>query len=143
MMLTGSWHKKAAVDLPGAGPEGAVGVRAALVPADALTRALGRPNREQVVTSRPKVATTLDALELTNGTTMSRMLRDGAGRWAKKHATNPTQLIVELYQNALGRQPTPEESTAAATLVGSPPTPEGVEDLLWILTMLPEFQLIH
>src|SRR5262249_3120821 len=40
--------------------------RAALVNADPLLIALGRSNREQVVTERPKTATTLQALELTN-----------------------------------------------------------------------------
>jgi hypothetical protein len=31
----------------------------------------------------------------------------------------------------------------ARDLVGSPARKEGVEDLLWAMTMLPEFQLIY
>jgi hypothetical protein len=42
-------------------------VRAALVNADALMLSLGRPNREQVVTTRGDVLTTLQALDLSNG----------------------------------------------------------------------------
>jgi hypothetical protein len=42
-------------------------VRSSMVTADPLTVALGRPNREQVITSRASAATTLQALELTNG----------------------------------------------------------------------------
>lgn len=39
-------------------------VRASLVPGDAPTTALGRPIRQQVVTTRATVATTLQGLEL-------------------------------------------------------------------------------
>src|SRR5262249_8040472 len=46
-------------------------VRASLVAADPLTTALGRPNREQVLTLRSPNATTLQALELTNGKTLA------------------------------------------------------------------------
>ena len=42
-------------------------IRSALCAADPLTIALGRPNRDQVNTERPTAATTLMALELTNG----------------------------------------------------------------------------
>ena len=35
-----------------------------------------------------------------------------------------------------------EKLAAAAPLVGSPASSEGVQDLLWALAMLPEFQLI-
>ncbi len=53
-------------------------VRAALVAADPLLVALARPNREQVVTTRPTTATTLQALELTNGETLADVLKRGA-----------------------------------------------------------------
>ncbi len=47
------------------------GVRASLVAADPLMVEMGRPNREQVVTTRAETATTLQALELTNGKTLA------------------------------------------------------------------------
>ena len=52
-------------------------VRAALLYADPLTTALGRPNREQVNTVRPTAATTLQMLELTNGATLAERLTKG------------------------------------------------------------------
>jgi hypothetical protein len=52
-------------------------MRAVMTIANPLTVAMGRPNREQVVTNRPSAATTLQALELTNGPTLSEMLPEG------------------------------------------------------------------
>ncbi|MBM3767589.1 MAG: DUF1549 domain-containing protein [Acidobacteria bacterium] len=46
----------------------------------ALTRALGRPIRDQVYTTRPPESSTLQALELVNGTTLAQSLRRGAQR---------------------------------------------------------------
>ena len=45
-----------------------------------LSRALGRPIRDQVFTTRNPDATTLQALELVNGNTLGQMLRRGARR---------------------------------------------------------------
>ncbi len=118
-------------------------VRAALVNNDPLMTALGRPNREQVITTRASAATTLQALEMTNGRTLAELLKRGA-RELVEHWTKPGgELVVELYQRALGRQPTREELRLAEDIVGSPVKKEGVEDLLWAMTMLPEFQLIY
>ena len=52
-------------------------------------------------------------------------------------------LVQTLYQHALGRPPTPAERQIALQMVGSPVRKEGVEDLLWALVMLPEFQLVY
>lgn len=48
----------------------------------ALSRAMGRPIRDQVYTTRPAEASTLQALELVNGTTLAQELRRGAQRLA-------------------------------------------------------------
>jgi mono/diheme cytochrome c family protein len=117
--------------------------RAALAQADPLMRALGRPNREQVVTERATAATTLQALELTNGTTLADMLSAGAEKWTSEHGSSPASVVSSLYETALGRPPTPQEKQAASTVIGSPVKKEGVEDLLWVMAMLPEFQLIY
>jgi hypothetical protein len=58
-------------------------VRAALVNADALMRSLGRPNREQVVTTRPDQLTTLQALDLANGQILAETLARGAANLLK------------------------------------------------------------
>jgi len=118
-------------------------VRAALVAADPLAVALGRPNREQVVTTRPSTATTLQALELTNGETLADVLQRGAQNLLTAPSTSNSDLISALYEKALGRKPTRVELRLARGMVGRPVQPTGVEDLLWVLAMLPEFQLIY
>jgi Protein of unknown function (DUF1549)/Protein of unknown function (DUF1553)/Planctomycete cytochrome C len=119
-------------------------VRAALVNADALMRSLGRPNREQVVTTRPDQLTTLEALDLSNGQILSDTLARGAANLLKAHpGTTSEQLIEDLYLRSLCRRPTAEELAAARDLLGSPPTQDGLADLLWAIVMLPEFQLIR
>lgn len=119
-------------------------VRAALVAADSLQVALGRPNREQVITVRASAATTLQALELTNGAELSHILGRGAEKLlAEQNGASSSDLAKELYWTALGRSPTPKELSAARELIGQPAQRSGVEDLMWALAMLPEFQLIY
>jgi hypothetical protein len=122
-------------------------LRSVLADADPLSTALGRPHREQVVTRRESLATTLQALELTNGVTLDSWLRRGAKHWTDRLWTSPenmpTEMIEQMYRTALGRPPTATERSAAQELLGSPVTQEGVVDLLWIIAMLPEFQLIY
>lgn len=138
--LAGSPYKEPAAGISlAAGEE----VRAALVAADPLMVALGRPNREQVVTERPSAATTLQALELTNGATLADRLHHGAETICAGGTRPGGVLIEELYRQALGRVPTPDETEVALAVVGETATVEGVEDLLWLLVMLPEFQLIY
>ena len=118
-------------------------VRAALAFNDPLLNALGRTSREQVVTHRDPVATTLQALELTNGGTLDETLKQGARRWVEQRGRDPEALVRSVFLVALGRSPAPEEFEVAKGLVGSPATVEGVQDLLWTVAMLPEFQLIR
>jgi hypothetical protein len=118
--------------------------RAALVNADPLMIALGRPNREQFMTTRQTTATTLQALELTNGATLAKLLTQGAEKIVAANSGGaPGDLIDALYQHSVSRKPTAAERELALQLVGSPVRREGIEDLLWALTMLPEFQLIY
>ncbi len=118
-------------------------VRAALAMDDALSRALGRPNREQVVTRRDSLATMLQALELVNGTTLDDILNRGARQWMKQGENDSRKIVERAYRTALGRRPTDSERNTAAAVVGTPPSAEGVHDLLWMVVMLPEFQLIE
>ena len=117
--------------------------RAALAFADPLLVALGRPNREQVVTERSPAATTLQALELTNGPTLASRIEQGARHWMSDTKRTPTGLVNILYATTLNRLSTTAELQTALQIVGAPVQKEGVEDLLWILVMLPEFQLIY
>lgn len=118
-------------------------VRAVWVNRDAIMAVLGRPNREQVVTSRTTYATMLQALELTNGAELSRILQGGARHWMDKKLETSGQMIDAIFRESLGRDPTADEQLACRQIIGSPPRQEGVEDLLWSIVMLPEFQLIR
>ncbi len=117
-------------------------VRASLVATDPLMIALGRPNREQVVTTRPVTATTLQALEMTNGDTLSGILKRGAKNLVEESKSN-RDIIDKIYQQALGRKATAAELKLAQEMAGKPAGVKGFEDFLWCVTMLPEFQLIH
>ena len=119
-------------------------IRASLVHADLLMRSLGRPNREQVVTTRPDQLTTLQALDLSNGQILSDLLTRGANNLLKANGKlGDDRLIESVYQRALCRPPTVAELATARSLVGTPMTTDGVADLLWAVFMLPEFQLIR
>lgn len=117
-------------------------IRASLVNADRLMLALGRPNREQVITARPTVATTLQALELTNGSALADFLKKSAERLLA-HETDPNRLIATLFLQGVGRDPLPAEVELGRALVGTPPAADGLQDLIWSMAMLPEFQLIY
>ena len=118
------------------------GIRASLVSADPLMVAMGRPNREQVVTTRASEATTFQALELTNGKTLATVLHEGAGHLIQSNPRGP-ELVSSIYRQAIGRTPTLEEFEVAQEWIGEKPTRSGVEDFLWAMVMLPDFQLIY
>lgn len=115
--------------------------RASLVKNDPFLTALGRPNRENVSTSRISQANLLQALELTNGNKFNLSLRKGAEQWAQKYNTGEA-LVKALYLKALGREPNLKEMTLAVKYIGKKPSVEGIQDLVWAVTLLPEFQLI-
>ena len=135
--VTGVWFDKAS--LPVATNE----VRASLVTADPLAVALGRPNREQVSTTRPAAATTLQALELTNGETLAKVLARGAEKILSTAPASNRAVLELVYAQALGRKPTAAEQRIALGVLSQPVQPSAVADLLWATTMLPEFQLIY
>jgi hypothetical protein len=114
-------------------------VRAALVKADELMRALGRPNRDQIVTSRPTQFTTLEALELANGESLKAMLESGAQRLAKRFAERPAELVEWLYTFGTSHPPSEQSREAALRFLGTTPQAPEVEDLLWSLVLQPDF----
>jgi Protein of unknown function (DUF1549)/Protein of unknown function (DUF1553)/Planctomycete cytochrome C len=119
-------------------------VRAALVKSDGLMRSLGRPNREQVVTTRSDVLTTLEALDLSNGEVFNGILaRGAAGLLKSMPEATAEELADTIYLRALGHRHTAGELAAARELAGSPPAAEGLADLFWVVFVLPEFQLIR
>jgi hypothetical protein len=137
-------HKDVAAFLTDAEKKDRANYRASLVSSDLLMRSLGRPNREQVVTDRPSILTTLQALDLSNSPLLAETLSRGAANIAERLAdAGPTTIIDWLYESSLSRLPTAQERAVALEVLGSPPSPQGIEDLVWLVIMLPEFQIIR
>ena len=118
-------------------------VRASLVKSDLLMRTLGRPNREQIVSTRPNDLTTLEAIDLANGPGLARMLERGASNIVARTWQSPDDLVQWVYRSALTRPATEAELELAREVVGPKPSTTGVQDLLWAIVLLPEFQLIR
>lgn len=118
-------------------------IRASLLAADPLQVALDRPNREIVIPVRASAATTLQALELTNGGTLNAELQRAAVKLAPDAARDPGAWLDRTFLTALSRPPSPAEREVALGLLGAKPEPDAVADFLWALVNLPEFQLIR
>lgn len=118
-------------------------VRASLVKSDMLQRTLGRPNRDQIVTTRPSDLSTLEALDLNNGQILSDLLAKGAAKLVVEHNGNTEALVQHVYALALSRPPTKSELGITREVLGPKPTEQGVQDLLWAVVMMPEFQLVR
>ncbi|QJE95496.1 DUF1549 domain-containing protein [Luteolibacter luteus] len=117
-------------------------VRASLVPSDLLMRALGRPNREQIVSMRPDNITTLEAIDLANGEQLSGLLKKGALKLAESGEGSEV-LVDALFMQALGRRPSLREKTGLVGVIGAKPSAQAIEDLLWMILLLPEFQFVR
>ncbi len=117
-------------------------VRASLVPADLLMRALGRPNREQIVSMRPDNITTLEAIDLANGNLLAGLISRGAKTLVASRKS-PEAMVDHVYLQALGRLPGTAEKAGLIEMLGKDPGPRAVEDLLWLVLMLPEFQFVR
>ena len=102
--ISGDWsvYQPPAGSTP-AGPAQARYTRDWRTPANALTRALGRPIRDQVFSSREIMATTLQALELVNGEELTRSLLRGARRMLGELPPPPAGLFVASI-NARGNR---------------------------------------
>ncbi|MCM4170184.1 DUF1553 domain-containing protein [Arenibacter sp. TNZ] len=117
--------------------------RASLVEQHPFLKALGRPSRENVTTSRDEQATLLQALELTNGEFFNKVLEEGADIWLKRYSSNSEKIIDELYQKSMGREPTDQEKKIMIAVLGKQPKKEALQDLFWSTLILPEFQFIN
>lgn len=118
-------------------------VRASLVKSDFLMRSLGRPNRDQIVSVRPSELSALEAIDLSNGEILADTLHRGAENLLAINWQSPAEFVPWLYRFALSRDPTPEESRVLAVSFGDTLTEQAIEDALWSVLMLPEFQLVR
>ncbi|WP_395752423.1 DUF1549 domain-containing protein [Prosthecobacter sp.] len=143
----GSWQQAIQTQAPTLLAQGASGsthmIRASLMKSDFLMRTLGRPNRDQIVTARPNDLTTLEAIDLANGSVLAGAIAKGAQRLLALKDSSPSALITNLYLQALCRSPSATELATAQSLIGEKPTQQSLEDLLWAVCMLPEFQVVR
>ena len=124
------------------GPLRPIWSRASLVANNPFLISLGRPTRETVSTSRESQSNLLQALELTNGDRFNAMIKKGAIAWKKQYVSSD-KIIKEIYSRALGREAQASEYTIAKKILGAQPTNDAIEDLFWIILLLPEFQIIY
>jgi len=117
-------------------------VRAALVQNDPFLTALGRPSRENIISVRDGQATLLQAMELTNGVLLNETLIAGAREWMATHQ-DEEGLITAIFMQSLGRQPSEDERHVSREILGEQMDTTSVQDLLWSVVLLPEFQFIE
>jgi len=129
--------------LEGASQASSLMVRASLLKSDFLMRSLGRPNRDQIVSLRPETLTTLEAIDLSNGETLATTLSQGAGRLLAREWESPAEFGDWLFHFALSRPATKEEQQVLSELLGEKLTQQGIEDALWAVVMLPEFNFVR
>jgi hypothetical protein len=110
---------------------------------DLLMRTLGRPNREQIVSMRPDDLSTLEAMDLINGQILTTRLDLGAQKLLKRPWKSNDELVRWIYLSALARAPSEDELALARDVLGKTPTPANVQDVLWAVLMLPEFQFVR
>jgi hypothetical protein len=115
-------------------------IRASLMKSDFLMRTLGRPNRDQIVTERPNELSTLEAIDLANGSLLAQNFEKGAKSFFE---SQKPEWVTELYRHALSRNPSEAEKALASEILGATPTQQNIEDLLWSVCMLPEFQVVR
>jgi hypothetical protein len=109
-------------------------------PNDPLMTMLGRPSRDVVVTTRSADATPLLALELINGPAVGGLLDQPMATTA---ALPAEQAIDRVFLTLLGRRPTAQELAACRPGAAETFERRQLEDVIWAVMMLPEFQLIR
>lgn len=142
--VTGHWNEYPRFALPHLKKDDDPSVvRAWRVVSDPLTRALGRPNREQVTLRRAMAPTTLQSLELTNGRELAERIAAGAQKLLETTNGARDDIVNRVFLVGLQREPVEAERQAAVSMLGDTPIAESVADCLWAVAMLPEFQYIY
>ena len=99
--------------------------------------------REQITSMRPASFTTLEAMNLSNGTEFARILNRGAENLIRQSAHQNYDLVDYLYRFAYSREPSSRERILAEHYLGNPIEKERLADLLWTIFMSPEFLLVR
>lgn len=140
--VCGQWPEQPDASVgPYSGDEQSYPVRAGLLGTNPFLLALGRPVRDQVITTRPDQVSTLQALNLSNGELLAGLIQRGAEKWCEQ-GYGRDELVELLYRTSLVRGPVPQERTAIAEFMDEQPKPDQVADLIWSILMLPEFHYV-
>ena len=89
------------------------------IAASNLTRALGRPIRDQVYTSRDAQATSMQAVELVNGETLNHWLWRGAQKMLGVLPAEPVSLFSRQVNGDPFRLPPPPPANLAAAAIAA------------------------
>lgn len=112
-----------------------------------LLKAFGQPERSSVCAcERPKEVTLAQGLQILNGGTLHRMLKDPEARFRKLLVAKKSdrEIAEELWLAALGRLPTEAEwKTATDYLAAATDRTAGWEDIQWALVNREEFLMQH
>lgn len=117
-------------------------VRASDNPRDTFQAALGRPNRDNVVSMRSERGNLLESLELTNGTKLDSTLNEVAKEVYQQYGNDVIVYIADLFDRGLGRQATQRELELLVSIYNETKTSSGYYDIIWTFINLPEFQSI-
>ena len=140
------WDSRLAGELASLVNQGTNGnrtMRASLVKRDFFMANLGRPNRDQIVSVRPEELNTLEAIDLSNGQILATLIEQGANSLIAKGHRSSVELVKDLFQLALVRKPTVEEIDLLTEGLGAKPDARSIQDVLWAIIMLPEYQFIR
>ncbi|MEQ1827993.1 MAG: DUF1549 domain-containing protein [Pirellula sp.] len=118
-------------------------VRSSLLKSDLLQRTLGRPNRDQIVSMRPNDLSTLEAIDLNNSKTLFDLLDQGAQRTIQRVGNSRDKVVRQIMLHALSREPTPTELSISKEMLNETLSPSEIQDYLWAVLMMPEFQLVR
>ena len=56
---------------------------------------------------------------------------------------DPSEFVTRLFKQTICREPSAAERRLASDILGDQPTLDSVQDVIWLLIMLPEFQFVQ
>src|SRR2546423_1281820 len=95
----------------------------------------GRAKPEPGITTRLTTATTIQALELTNGRALDDRLKQVSGKLVAAASKDVGAFVEDIYQHTLARKPSESEKQIALEMIGATPKAEGIADFLWSISM--------
>jgi hypothetical protein len=100
--ITGDWHVLPPAAAKGSAIPAGRYSREWRIAGGSLTRALGRPIRDQVFSTRDTQATTIQALELVNGESLTHWLWRGSRKMLGELPTEPASLLSQQVNSGAG-----------------------------------------